>query len=93
MRLLLRFVCTVAKPSTPATRQPPQVPLGSSDHRRAAPLRSPDARTVLDRHLILSRLVDVTDTARVRPSVAQGRVLRRIERAVLRVDAVVLRHR
>jgi hypothetical protein len=67
------------------------------DHRRAAILRSPNARAVLDRHLILSRLVDVADTARVRPSITQGPMLGRIERPVLRVDAgavvgVVLGH-
>jgi hypothetical protein len=82
-----------ANPSTPATRQPPQAFLRGSDDRCATISRSPDARTVLDRHPILSRLVDVTDTARVRPSVAQGHMLGKIERAVLRVDAVVLRHR
>jgi hypothetical protein len=69
-RLRLPFGSATATPSTPPTRQPPQTPLRRSDHRRAAILRSPNARTVVDRHLILSRLVDVMDTARVRPSVA-----------------------
>jgi hypothetical protein len=83
----LRFGCAAAKRSTPASRQPAQAPLRGGDHRRATLLRSLNARAVLGRHLILVRLVDVADTARVRPSVTQGRMLGRIERTVLRVDA------
>jgi hypothetical protein len=71
----------------PARRKRSQPPLGCGDHRRTTALRGLDARTVFDRHPVLSRLVDVTDAARVRPRVTQRRMLGRIERAVLRVDA------
>ena len=83
----LSFGCAAPRPSIAAPGQPPQAPLRSSDHRRATILRGLNARTVLDRHLILSRLVDVTDPARVRLRVTQRRILGRVERTVFGIDA------
>lgn len=50
---------------SPASGQPSQVPFRCGDHGDAAASRGLIARTVPDRHLILSRLVDMTDAARV----------------------------
>jgi hypothetical protein len=70
--------------------QPPQAPFRCGrcgDHATATALRGLVAPAVGDRHLILSRLVDVTDAARVGIGVYERRMLGRIKGAALGIKA------
>jgi hypothetical protein len=90
MRLGFGFGRAAGERWSPVTCKSSQVPFRSRNHRCAAALRGLIARAVTDRHLILGRLADVADSARICFRVQQRRMLGRIERAVLRVEATSL---